>query len=88
MMHYDIHLLFNIYLIVLFIGVLAILLKLHDIKLLLKTFFETTTILSNYISKLESELHEDEYMIESRVNKVHEDIINILEHMNKKKKDK
>ena len=87
-MHYDIHLLFNIYLIVLFIGVLAILLKLHDLKLLLKTFFETTTLLSNYISKLESELHEDEYMIESRVNKVHEDITNILEHMNKKKKDK
>ena len=87
-MHYDIHLLFNIYLIVLFIGVLAILLKLHDLKLLLKTFFETTTLLSNYISKLESELHEDEYMIESRVNKVHEDIINILEHMNKNKKRK
>ena len=87
-MHYDIHLLFNIYLIVLFIGVLAILLKLHDLKLLLKTFFETTTLLSNYISKLESELHEDEYVIESRVNKVHEDIINILEHMNKNKKRK
>ena len=77
----------NIYLIVIFIGVLVILVKLYDLKLLLKTFFETATLLGRYVDRLEQELHKEEEIIGQRVNRVYDDVLDILERLDKSSKD-
>ena len=77
----------NIYLIVIFIGVLVILVKLYDLKLLLKTFFVTATLLGRYVDRLEQELHKEEEIIGQRVNKVCDDVLDILERLDKSSKD-
>ena len=75
------HAIINIYLILLFLGVLLILLRLHDIKLLIRTFIDSARVLSKYINRLEEELRKDEDMTEYRVNKLHVDIMKILDKM-------
>ena len=75
------HAIINIYLILLFLGVLLILLHLHDIKLLIRTFIDSARVLSKYINRLEEELRKDEDMTEYRVNKLHVDIMKILDKM-------
>lgn len=79
------HIIFNIYLIILLVGVLTILLRLHDIKLILKTFMETTNLISKYVDLLETEIKKDEDMIEYRVNKLHSDILKIIRELHKNK---
>lgn len=69
---------FNIYLVVLLLGVLVVLIKLHELKHLVKLFFEVTTLLHQYINKLEESMRGDEKSIERRVDKIHSDIIHIL----------
>ena len=73
----------NIYLIVIFIGVLVILVKLYDLKVLLKTFFEAATLLGRYVDRLEQELHREEQIIGHRVDKVYDDVMNIMERLDK-----
>ena len=73
----------NIYLIGIFIGVLVILVKLYDLKLLLRTFFEAATLLGRYVDRLEQELHREEQIIGQRVNKVYDDVLNIMERLDK-----
>ena len=77
------HAVANIYLIGIFIGVLVILVKLYDLKLLLRTFFEAATLLGRYVDRLEQELHREEQIIGQRVNKVYDDVLNIMERLDK-----
>lgn len=81
------HVVANIYLIGIFIGVLVILVKLYDLKLLLKTFFETATLLGRYVDRLEQELHKEEEIIGHRVDRVYDDVLNILERLDESSKD-
>lgn len=79
------HAIINIYLILLFLGVLLILLRLHDMRLLIRTFIDSAKVLSKYISRLEEELKKDEDMTEYRVNKLHVDLMKILDKMKEDK---
>lgn len=81
-----IHTIFNIYLIILLIGMLLVLLKLHDLKHLLMTFTETTKFLCLVINNLDTELKQDECTIEERVNKINADIAEIIRYIDKKEK--
>ena len=72
------HAVANIYLIAIFLGVLVVLVKLYDLKLLLKTFFESAALLGRYIDKLESELRREEIVIGHRVDKLCDDVLDIL----------
>lgn len=76
------HYLTNIYLVLIFFGVLLILLRLHDLKLLLLTFVDTVKFLGCVINKLDKNIKEDELSVEERVNKLHDDIAQITSHMN------
>lgn len=79
------HAIINIYLILLFLGVLLILLRLHDMRLLIRTFIDSAKVLSKYINRLEEELKKDEDMTEYRVNKLHVDLMKILDKMKEDK---
>ena len=81
-----IHTIFNIYLIILLIGMCLVLLKLNDLKHLLMTFTETTKFLCLVINNLDAELKQDECTIEERVNKINADIAEIIRYIDKKEK--
>lgn len=72
------HLTLNLYLICIFIGVIITLIRLYEIKLILKTFFATTNLLGRYINSIEEELHKEEALIGSRVDRVCSDVLKIL----------
>ena len=81
-----IHTIFNIYLIILLIGMCLVLLKLNDLKHLLMTFMETTEFLCLVINNLDTELKQDEHTIEERVNRINADIAEIIRYIDKKEK--
>ena len=81
-----IHAIFNIYLIILLIGMCLVLLKLNDLKHLLMTFMETTEFLCLVINNLDTELKQDEHTIEERVNRINADIAEIIRYIDKKEK--
>lgn len=79
-----IHAIFNIYLVILLIGIIIIILRLHDLKQLLLTFMDMTRFLFYMINKMDNDMKEEELSIEDRVNKLHEDIEQIILHMQRK----
>ena len=81
-----IHAIFNIYLIILLIGMCLVLLKLNDLKHLLMTFMETTKFLCLVINTLDTDLNQDECPIEERVTKINADIAEIIRYIDKKEK--
>lgn len=76
-----IHTIFNIYLVILLIGMFLIILKLHDLKHMLITFMETTKFLCLVINDLDKELKKDEDNTEGRVNKINADIAEIIRYL-------
>lgn len=81
-----IHAIFNVYLALLLIGMLLILLKLHELKNILLTFVDSTKFLCVMIDKLDNNIKKDELSVEERVNRLHEDIAAIEKHMRDKNK--
>ena len=74
----------NMYLILIFIGVILLLIKLHDLKGLIKTFISEISVLASYINALDAELHKEEENIEVRVDRLSRDIVKILKEIDKK----
>ena len=75
----------NTYLILIFIGILLLLLKLHDLKGILKVFISELNILATYVNALEEELRSEEDNIAGRVEDLSNHIIKIREAINRKK---
>lgn len=78
------HLIFNIYLITILLGLILLMLKVHDMKLLLKTYFEVAVALNQCVKEIEERMRDEDRTLIRRCDVIEEDIQKILDIINRK----